>query len=523
VLAVPAFLYVGWKHARGRSADPKLAYPLAWFLLSAALSADQFPRYGHHLVLPMGILIGIGLADLQEYAAGTFTNAPSNARRGMAVALFVLAMAIPALLLLRPVSGWRVSRDQNGFPDFPLVNDAFQWLRHETPDPGGVTDPRERPAYGVLAPWHDGPWLTYIAERPNIASQFILSRSEVTGIRRSVEILLAEDEARAASAAERLRARYVVATNLNPQLQTYCLFLGRPADDLMGITVSKGEGAFHFHERYFRILNNRMLLADGSELKRPQVPALARFRLVYESPFTFDWNNVPQDPAVPLPGARIAGYKIFEQVRGARIEGRGLPLGRIRAEATIHTNQGRSFVYTQSARCDEEGRFALVLPYATEAVRAHQTAAISRYRISGDGPHAELSVTEDQVRSGARIEVGDPGTARSPAAGTGDEGATSGRSKRRRPVCAQASVGPPAPDRSDDVHVRSQGAGGGGCEPYVPGRLYRNPNARRSDPPGVEAPSREPIRSCRPPLRGGPPVSSPAAFCPSSRAHAARA
>jgi len=32
---------------------------------------------------------------------------------------------------------------------------------------------------------------------------------------------------------------------------------------------------------------------------------------------------------------------------------------------------------------------------------------------------------------------------------------------RRRPVCAQASVGPPAPDRSHDVHSPPRGAGGG--------------------------------------------------------------
>ena len=36
-------------------------------------------------------------------------------------------------------------------------------------------------------------------------------------------------------------------------------------------------------------------------------------------------------------------------------------------------------------------------------------------------------------------------------------------------MCVQASVGPPAPARSHDVHSRPMGAGGGGCEPCAHG------------------------------------------------------
>jgi dolichyl-diphosphooligosaccharide--protein glycosyltransferase len=77
-----------------------------------------------------------------------------------------------------------------------------------------------------------------------------------------------------------------------------------------------------------------------------EVPALTRFRLVYESPET----------AYASSGRDIRQVKIFEFVKGARINGSGV------IQVPLETNAGRRFTYTQ-----ESSNGGFIVPYATEA------------------------------------------------------------------------------------------------------------------------------------------------------------
>jgi dolichyl-diphosphooligosaccharide--protein glycosyltransferase len=407
MLVPPALIYLLWRHARRRFAEPEVTFLLLWFLTAALLSAGQFVRYYHHLALPLAIVLGIGLAAAYRGAGAAFERARGGGARAGALVLAAAVILLPVWLIRGRVNELRPTQVQNRAREFPFAQDAFEWLRRATPDPGGRLDPLEQPRYGVLAPWGYGFWLNYIAERPNIASPNILLPVEVKGARASLDVLLDEDESRAAALSEDLGARYVVATGIHPYFRYYAGLMGRSHEGLLDVVMENGKPAYVFEERYFRILNNRMLLFDGSDAPSLGVSGLGRFRLVYESPFSFPWGAVPQAKRIYLPNEEINRIKIFERVPGAEIAGNTVPLTPVRAEVTVRTNQGREFRYRTSSRSDGTGAFSVRLPYATRSsVELHETAAVGPYVIAGQRGRAEVRLTEAQIRAGKRLDVG---------------------------------------------------------------------------------------------------------------------
>ena len=81
--------------------------------------------------------------------------------------------------------------------------------------------------------------------------------------------------------------------------------------------------------------------------------------------------------------------KVFEYVRGARLEGEG------RIEVTIQTNIGRTFVYRQES---ENGLF--ILPYPTKN-SPYPVKTTGPYRLVSSGRTIEVS--EQDVMEGATI------------------------------------------------------------------------------------------------------------------------
>jgi asparagine N-glycosylation enzyme membrane subunit Stt3 len=407
VLVPPALIYLLWRHARKGFAEPEITFLLLWFFTAALLSAGQFVRYYHHLALPLAIVLGIGLAAAYRGASAAFQRARGRGARVGAIALTAVVVLLPVWLIGDRVNELHPTQVQDRVREFPFARDACQWLRWETPDPGGRLDPLERPRYGVLAPWGYGFWLNYIAERPNIASPNILLPVEVKGARASLEVLLDEDEERAAGLSDDLGARYVMATSIHSYFRYYAAIIGEAGEGLLKVVTEDGRKLYVFDERYFRILNNRMLLFDGSDTPSLGVSALGRFRLVYESPYSFQWGAVPQAKRVYLPNEEISRIKIFERVPGVELTGRTVPLTSVRAEVTVRTNQGREFRYRTSSRSDESGAFSLRLPYATRSsVALQETGAIDPYLVSGQRGRVEVRLTEAQIRAGRRLDVG---------------------------------------------------------------------------------------------------------------------
>ena len=408
LLGLPAFFYLLWKHAKSRFSEPELTFLILWFLLTALLMAGQTPRYMSHLAFPLSIALGIALADSGRAAFRAFSIAANPVRRTAAAALLGALVLIPVLLHLVTMRWPFFTSLENGRPEFRLANHAFQWLRGATPVPGGGKIPTERPSYGVLAQWDFGPWINYIAERPTVASSFLLSETEVAAIRTSVDVLLAEKEEDAAARAEASGARYIVATDLHRYLDVFARLQGRPVERLLVVDEADGRPVFRFGEAYFHILNNRMLLFDGSQATAFDVAALGHFRMVYESPYRFQWSSIPQARPVTLPEGEISGFKIFERVAGALIVGSARPLTKVRAEINVRTNQGREFLYVTSVRTDEQGDFSLRLPYFTQpSLEPHHIGALGPYRIWRTGGQTEVRVTEEEVRQGSRLTLPD--------------------------------------------------------------------------------------------------------------------
>lgn len=109
------------------------------------------------------------------------------------------------------------------------------------------------------------------------------------------------------------------------------------------------------------------------------VPALTRFRLVYESPET----------AYASSGRDIRQVKIFEFVNGARINGSGV------IQVPLETNAGRRFTYTQ-----ESSNGGFIVPYTTETanggVRALGPYVLLEQNIS-------FRVTESDIQNGLPV------------------------------------------------------------------------------------------------------------------------
>jgi dolichyl-diphosphooligosaccharide--protein glycosyltransferase len=408
VLAPVAFVYLIWQHRRRGFAESELTFLILWCVISVVLAGSLFFRYRAHLALPLAIGVGIGLSDAYRWGSRALWQTGGRLRRGATFGAVDLTVLVPALLLKDTVQALQLTTVQNAAREFPLARHAFEWLRRATPDPGGRLDAQERPKYGVLAPWRYGFWLNYIAERPNIASPNILLPVEVKGARASLEVLLAEAEDQAARESRHLRARYILATNLNPYLGSFSSLLGRPLENLMELVQVDGETVFRFTDRYFQIINNRMLLFDGSQAPSFGIPALEQFRLVYESPYRFQWTGIPQERPVLLPDAEISGFKIFERVSGAMISGKTRPLTKVLAEITVRTNQGREFLYQTATRSDAQGVFSLRVPYSTRASpEPERTVALGAYRVSVEGGKIEVPVTEEEVLQGARLGAED--------------------------------------------------------------------------------------------------------------------
>jgi dolichyl-diphosphooligosaccharide--protein glycosyltransferase len=109
------------------------------------------------------------------------------------------------------------------------------------------------------------------------------------------------------------------------------------------------------------------------------IDALQHYRLIYEQ----------ADDSAPSSSGNTHTVKVFEYVRGAKLQGEG------RIEVTIETNTGRTFVYTQESK---DGLF--LLPYATKN---------SPYPVKTTGPYRLVSsaetieVSEQEIMEGATI------------------------------------------------------------------------------------------------------------------------
>lgn len=122
----------------------------------------------------------------------------SLSQRKIVIAVFLLVLIIPTAY-----SATGMTERLPGPPDEHWLV-ALEYLRTETPDPGGYSDQLITPAYGVMSFWGAGNQIIYLAERPVVANNFQV------GIADSCRFFTTTDPAVAARILDRRNVRYVV-------------------------------------------------------------------------------------------------------------------------------------------------------------------------------------------------------------------------------------------------------------------------------------------------------------------------
>lgn len=117
------------------------------------------------------------------------------------------------------------------------------------------------------------------------------------------------------------------------------------------------------------------------------VPALRQYRLIHESEQNATATLFPESDPITLPGIKMV--KIFEYVKGARINGTGV------IELPLVTNTGRIVIYRQESIAGE-----FIVPYSTTG-NPYEVHATGPYHLAGTTRY--FNVTEDELTSGKRV------------------------------------------------------------------------------------------------------------------------
>lgn len=369
VLLFPFAWWAAWHWARRRPRPAPLLLWLAWSLGLLAVMLLQ-RRFFNSFSVCIALLMGWSMVTAWRWLPERWRQ--SGARGALAASAFSLLF----LLFLWPMRGsylhhlryelgqdaadrvrpWRVAEQAK--------LEMARWLQRKTPATSGWLDSKARPEYAVLAPWDLGHVIEYLGRRPTVVNNFgdDIGAENFELARRYWEL----GEAAGSLLLEKVGARYVVAR----------------WRDVVVLDPLPGS------------LLYALVLRDGSEdpVAPGTYPALSRHRLVFESR---RWQGADVDAP--------AFYKVFEHVRGARVQGRAAAGARVVATLKLQTNHGRKFQYRTRTTADASGHYELRLPYSNfgepAAVRTDENYTIyCRFDI------ASLVVDEDAVRSGRRLD-----------------------------------------------------------------------------------------------------------------------
>jgi len=377
-LLFPAAL-LGLGFARRREARAEDALLLCFASAFLALSLNQ-RRFANTLAVPYAMVWGALLGHVAPRAWERLAGR-TVLRGALAVATsaFVLLSAatliayyVPYLLQAAQLRRGVEPPRNPGRTQQLLFERAGRFLAAETPPTRGYLDPKQTPEYGVLSNWGAGHLLRYRAERPMVQDNF-----GVYGGRRTFDrawaYFAAESEPAALAIAHGLRVRYVVADPLGAgSVDPY-------APDSMARRLAQ-----HF--------GSERVLPQG----RGRVAALAHHRLVFHT-------STSEHAALVTP-RREPTVAVWEIVAGARVEGTAPAGMQVTATLALSTHEGRSHAWRASTRSGDDGRWRLVVPYATDAAPSSAVRTGASYRVRAGPRGAALAVPESAVRAGARIE-----------------------------------------------------------------------------------------------------------------------
>jgi hypothetical protein len=334
LLAAPVALVVQLRSLPRDGRRPAAAFLVWWGLMFLALAATR-RRFAPYLAVPLAIWCG----DLLVRIEAAVRRRPESWRR-----LAILTPALGVLLLVSPQAGdmFRAPPPVSGLPE---MLPALTWLRAQPLQPG-----RE----AVLSSWTDGHLIRYYARRPVLTSPFGVDGG-AGAMEDAARILYAGDERAAQEVLDRRRIGFILLRESYRELAALADFAPAEAPRPVRIRLDRSAGVgFQVDLAFAQTFSARLYNLDGAEEPSWPVPALSRFRLLYEA-------GPP-----PRPGFLDGPTKLYQNVPGVRLRVTGArPGAPVIARVVARANSGRTFTWWAAGVADAGGGASLVEPYAT--------------------------------------------------------------------------------------------------------------------------------------------------------------
>lgn len=385
-----------------------------WALLIGFLALRQ-KRWANAYAVTMGIGIGWSLAlvyrgnsrvgDLwRDFLAwreartgeGGGSVIPARLRNLLSSrgALILPSLIVLGLLL---IPYYQVFAEFTSRPPRPITSDIYNsliWLRQNTPKTRNPWNPRVKPEYAVLSSWDYGHWIQYIAERPTVVNNFGY-QLRGNGLEDMLRVFYSPKEETVVEVCERRGVRYLFLNDM--------FLLTGPLTNLIGIDYEKvffgepyphaGQNVYYPSAAFMALPYSRMFYMDGSASGTG--PATTRFRLIFESEHVVDLFYA---------NSWTKEIKIFEFVKGAKIEGTCRPGQKVVLSCRLMTNFDRVFEYANIVEADSRGNFAAVFPYSTKA-RFYGVTPVSRAVAYTETDAVFFDVEERDVLEGSPVRV----------------------------------------------------------------------------------------------------------------------
>ena len=345
--------------------------------------------------------------------------------------------------------------------------DAVNWLGTNTPSPGvdyyqqydATTFSYPSTAYGILAEWSAGHWITFFSHRIPITNPF---QDHLSGSTGAYAFYLSQNESQADTILQDLGGRYVI-TDSSLAVDNFAslvlwennsLDISPYGTQFMvpgGNSPSALSPAYVYNDAYFRTMVVRLQNFDGSlqvpgtvnyiQYRIQQLPSGGYTRVLTgeqpldlsrpdnSSPIIAEGAGVPQDGVYAnvfagLPNSTLAKVPALNHFRlvhespddaTVQLFPGSVPVtlpgikyvkifeyvkgahipGNGIIEVPLVTNTGRTFVYSQESQGGE-----FVVPYSTSG-NPYDVQATGPYHI--DGTDQYINVTEDDVMNGTTV------------------------------------------------------------------------------------------------------------------------
>jgi len=380
-----------WKDGFKDSGKSFISLLTILFFLMLAKQRRFGPDFGPAQAV-MAAYLAVNAVDWLKSRLAPMGAAPAMASAAVVAVILLSAAPFHMSNVINPALA-----QESGSPDHYLRKNQFLYKLRDIvkrDSPQGADE-------GAMAYWDNGHKILYITGLGAVSNNFGLHIG-VDSYHDWCAFFLSAQEKDGNRILDNRKVRYVVADFDLGALYSAALYMGQNPSDYFR-TVA---GARVFTPRFYQTLFSRFSASMGSQavVKNPGgedmiIPPLEGFRLILDS----EKDDQP-------------GYlKAWEKVPGASLALRGEPSARLTVTYEYISNANRHRVYLKGVMLDEHGRGVMLAPYSSQRPDLGQTA---KYRIAGQGSAVEIFVTEQNVLSGAALDV-DLGRAQAQKEGAG--------------------------------------------------------------------------------------------------------